>query len=77
MGRQDRSHYPAISYLVISVLPLIPGAGVYYAAQQAIIGNMTLSTNYALDTLAVAGVMAAGILVVSTAVRMWTNHKTK
>ena len=69
--------YPAISYLVISVLPLIPGAGVYYAAQQAIIGNMTLSTNYALDTLAVAGVMAAGILVVSTAVRMWTNHKTQ
>ena len=67
--------YPAISYLVISVLPLIPGAGAYYAAQQALSGNMALATEYAMNTLAVAGVMAAGILVVSTAVRMWTTHK--
>ena len=69
--------YPAISYLVISVLPLIPGAGAYYAAQQAISGNMSLAADYALETLAVSGVMAAGILVVSTAVRMWTAHKSK
>lgn len=67
--------YPAISYLVISVLPLIPGAGVYYAAQQAIRGNMEMAVEYGLNTLATAGVMAAGILVVSSAVRMWTAHK--
>lgn len=67
--------YPAISYLVISVLPLIPGAGVYYAAQQAIRGNMELAAEYGLNTLATAGVMAVGILVVSSAVRMWTAHK--
>lgn len=67
--------YPAISYLVISVLPLIPGAGIYYAAQQVIRGNMELGVAYALNTLATAGVMAAGILVVSSAVRMWSAHK--
>ncbi len=62
--------YPAISYLVISLLPLIPGAGIYYAAQQALQGNMTLAAGYGTTTLATAGVMAAGILVVSTLVRM-------
>ncbi len=67
--------YPAISYLLISLLPLIPGAGIYYSAQQAIRGNMDLAADYGLNTLATAGVMAAGILVVSTAVRMWTAHK--
>ena len=67
--------YPAISYLVISVLPLIPGAGAYYAAQQAIRGNMDLALEHGLHTLATAGVMAAGILAVSGAVRMWTAHK--
>ena len=67
--------YPAISYLVISVLPLIPGAGIYYAMQQAILGNMESALAYARSTLATAGVMAAGILVVSTSVRMWTTHK--
>ncbi len=69
--------YPAISYLVISVLPLIPGAGAYYAAQKALTGNMQMAADYALDTLAVAGVMAAGILVVSTAVRIWTTQERK
>lgn len=67
--------YPAISYLLISVLPLIPGAGIYYAAQEAIRGNMDMAAAYGTNTLATAGVMAAGILVVSTAVRMWTGHK--
>lgn len=67
--------YPAISYLVISVLPLIPGAGVYYTVQQAIRGNAELAMAYGRNTLGIAGVMAAGILVVSTAVRMWSAHK--
>ena len=69
--------YPAISYLVISLLPLIPGAGVYYTAQQAIRGDMPLAAEYGMNTLATAGVMAAGILVVSTAVRMWTMYHRK
>ena len=67
--------YPAISYLVISVLPLIPGAGIYYAAQEAIRGNMELAAEQGLQTLATAGVMAAGILVVSATVRMWAAYR--
>lgn len=67
--------YPAISYLVISLLPLIPGAGIYYTALYAIRGNMALASQYGINTLASAGVMAAGIFIVSTAVRMWTAHK--
>ncbi len=67
--------YPAISYLVISLLPLIPGAGMYYAAQQAVQGNLANAAAYGLNTLSTAGVMAAGILVISTAVRMVTAHK--
>ena len=68
--------YPAISYLVISLLPLIPGAGIYYTARQAIGGKLSLATEFGINTLATAGVMAAGILVVSTAVRMWTTRRT-
>lgn len=73
MARERK--YPAISYLVISLLPLIPGAGIYYTALHAIRGNMALASQYGTNTLATAGVMAAGILVVSTAVRMWTAYK--
>ena len=33
--------YPAISYLVISVFPLIPGAGIYYTTNHLVRGDMT------------------------------------
>ena len=69
--------YPAISYLIVSLVPLIPGAGVYYAALYVIRGDMALASQYGLSTLATAGVMAAGILAISTAVRMWTAHKMR
>lgn len=69
--------YPAISYLVISLLPLIPGAGIYYTAQQAVQSNMTGFLSYGTNTLATAGVMAVGILLVSTAVRMLAHYKLR
>ena len=62
--------YPAISYLVISAFPLIPGAGVYNTMKYAVSGNMTEFVNTGMMTIAIAGVMAAGILLVSTAVRI-------
>lgn len=62
--------YPAISYLVISLLPLIPGAGIYHTAQQAMQSNLDGFISYGTQTLATAGVMAVGILLVSTTVRI-------
>ena len=68
--------YPAISYLISSLLPLIPGSGIYYAAQQAVQGNSEGFVAYGSKTLAIAGVMAVGILLVVSLTKVWTNrHK--
>lgn len=70
--------YPAISYLVISVFPLIPGAGVYYTMNHFVRGDMTLFTEKGTQTLAIAGAMAVGILLVSTVFRLfniWHQRK--
>jgi uncharacterized membrane protein YjjB (DUF3815 family) len=67
--------YPAISYLISSLLPLIPGSGIYYAAQQAVQGNSAGFVAYGTRTLAIAGVMAAGILLVVTLTKIWSNHR--
>ena len=69
--------YPATSYLVISLLPMIPGAGVYYCAQQAISGNLNTSLSYGLQALTIAGTIAAGILLVSTIVRTVTAGRSR
>ena len=67
--------YPAISYLVVSIFPLIPGAGVYYTMQHAVQGNMDLFATQGMHTAAIAGIMAVAILLVSTSVRLWNNWK--
>ena len=67
--------YPAISYLVVSVIPLIPGAGVYYAMEHAVRGQMAAFASTGMRTAAIAGVMAVGILLVSTSFRLFNTWK--
>jgi len=70
--------YPAISYLVVAIFPLIPGAGIYYATSFLMQGNREAFVQKALQTIGIAGVIAVGILMVSTLVRLrnvWKNRK--
>lgn len=69
--------YPAISYLVVSIFPLIPGAGVYYTMNHAVRGDMDLFATQGMHTAAIAGIMAVGILLGSTAFRMYSDWKLR
>lgn len=62
--------YPAISYLVIGLISLIPGSNIYYTAQQAVQKNMDGFIHQGTLTLITAGVMAVGIILVSSAARI-------
>ena len=68
--------YPAISYLVVSIFPLLPGAGIYYTVSFALKNQMELALDKGLQPVSIAGVMAVGILLVSTVVRLWNNWKS-
>ena len=69
--------YPAISYLVIAIFPLIPGAGIYYATNYLVRGDNAAFIQKGLQTIGIAGVIAVGILMVSTIMRFWSEHKRK
>ena len=69
--------YPAISYLVVSIFPLIPGAGVYYTMNYAVLGQMELFAQQGMHTAAIAGIMAVGILLGSTVFRIYSDWKLK
>ena len=69
--------YPAITYLVISIFPLIPGAGVYYTMNHAVRGDMEAFAAQGMYTGAIAGIMAIGILLVSTTVRIYHVWRTR
>ena len=66
--------FPAISYLVVSAFPLLPGAGVYYTMSHAVQGEMDLFASRGMHTLAIASVMAVGVLLTSTLVRILTDR---
>lgn len=69
--------FPAISYLVISSFPLIPGAGLYYAMNYAVQGDMANFASRGGFTIAIAGALAVGILISSTLVRIITVKRKK
>ena len=62
--------YPAISYLVIGLISLIPGSNIYYTAQQAVQGNMDRFIHEGTLLVVTAGVMAVGIILVSSTARI-------
>lgn len=72
---------PAIGFLVMTLLPLIPGSSLYYTMNYAVRGNMEMFAYQGMKTIVLSGLMAAGVLLVSTSVRMWTvwkmEHKKK
>ena len=69
--------YPAISYLVVSCFPLLPGAGVYFTTYCAVQGDMAGFASKGKETIAIAGALAVGILLVSTVFRFSSMLKSK
>lgn len=69
--------YPVISYLVVSIFPLIPGAGVYFTMNYAVRGDMSSFAEQGTHTIAIAAMMAVGMLLVSTTVHLWTIWQRK
>lgn len=61
--------YPAISYLVISIFPLLPGAGIYYTTNYLMHSDTVGFAAKGGQTIGIAGALAVGILTVSTLVR--------
>lgn len=69
--------YPTICYLVVSIIPLIPGAGLYHTMRWAVDGSIDQFVSQGFSTAAIAGVMAASIILVSSLVRMYTDRRVK
>lgn len=72
--------FPATSYLLCALVPLIPGSGIYYTMDFLRRGMLTDAYAKGRATAAIAGAMAIGVLLVSTGFRMWSvwkHHRRK
>ena len=66
---------PTTTFLVPSLIPLIPGGALYYTMNYAVRGEMESFANQGMHTIAIAGIMAVGIILVSTVFRIWSMWK--
>lgn len=62
---------PVTGYLVVALFPLVPGGGIYYAMEYAIRGQTLEFAQTLGHTLEFSGALALGVLLVSSATRMW------
>ncbi len=69
--------FPATSYLLCALVPLIPGSGIYYTMDFVRRGMLPEAYDKGMMTAMIAGSVAIGVLIVSTVFRMWTVGKLR
>lgn len=71
---------PATVFLIVGILPLVPGGGIYYTMEYLIQGNNEMFIAKGLETLAIAGAIAVGVSIASAIYRFYAytvNQFTK
>ena len=66
---------PVTTFIIVALIPLVPGGGMYYTMVEAITGNIMSSLEIGIETIASAGVLAIGIILVSTITRTIVKYK--
>ncbi|NLL30161.1 MAG: threonine/serine exporter [Clostridiales bacterium] len=66
---------PVTTFIIAALIPLVPGGGMYYTMYEAITGNIITSLEIGITTLVSAGVLAIGIILVSTITRTIVKSK--
>lgn len=60
---------PATGYLLVSLLPLVPGGGIYYAMSYCVQGDRELFLQTLLNTFGMAATLAVGSMLASSLFR--------
>ena len=67
---------PATVLLIICIIPLVPGGGLYYTMESLVNGDMQLFVRYGLETVVSAGAIAVGSSLVSAVTRLVAVKRT-
>ena len=68
---------PTTTFVMVSLISLIPGSGLYYTVASALNGDLPQFLEKALHTLALAAALSLGIVVVSALGKHVTAYRNK
>jgi uncharacterized membrane protein YjjB (DUF3815 family) len=66
---------PTTTFIIISLIPLIPGSSLYYTMTGAFSGDLAVFASKAAHTLGLAGALAAGIITVAGLARFFVSKR--
>ena len=67
---------PATIFLIVGIIPMVPGGGLYYTMDYLINGNLDLFVQKGIQTAAYAGAIAVGVSMVSSLSRVISWRRT-
>ncbi|MDP4177605.1 MAG: threonine/serine exporter family protein [Bacillota bacterium] len=68
---------PVTIFIICSIIPLVPGGGMYNTMLEAIRGNISRFLTIGVQTLSIAGAIAAGIIFVSSLTKIFIIKNKK
>ena len=68
---------PNAVFFIVSVIPLVPGRGLYYTMFNAVAGDGGACASFAVMTLLYAGGIAVGICLIAACVQIWDIFRTR
>jgi uncharacterized membrane protein YjjB (DUF3815 family) len=68
---------PVTTYIVCALIPLVPGAGMYYTMFEIISGNLEKAISIGINTLSSAGALSLGVILLSTITRQTSSFLIK
>jgi uncharacterized membrane protein YjjB (DUF3815 family) len=68
---------PVTVYVICSLIPLVPGGGMYYTMFESITGSLDKALKLGVETLSSAGALATGVLLTSSISRLLIQTKEK
>lgn len=66
---------PVTIFLICGIIPLVPGAGMYYTMYELVIGNTSASISLALETTGSASAIAVATILVTSTTKVITTLK--
>ena len=66
---------PVTTFVIAALIPLVPGGGMYYTMVEAITGDIMKSLEIGIKTIASAGALALGVILVSTITKTIIKNK--
>lgn len=66
---------PNAVFFIISVIPLVPGRGLYYTMYSAVNADWAACSSYALTTVMYAAGIAVGICLIAAVVQLWDARR--